>query len=804
MPITKIKVGNLDIDNAIPLVAQVLNMDDYDNKVKSLAKTIHKKTDGNPFYVIMFLRSLYDEKLLQYNVGTMKWTWDDEAVNSKIVTENVASVLVNKMSRLEEETQRMLMVASCLGATFRLSAVLQAMKNISWAEFKCSSSKISVSDTASKAGNSSTSIVSSDLNYLGTDRRGSDCSYASSIGELEEEGLCEVDNEECHFVHDQIQSAAFKLICPDQRDSFRGRIGSILLQSLSPEELDASLFEVVGLLNDASSTVSDKECDDDELARMNLRAGIKALENAAFNAATIYFNAGREALGSRGWEGDHRTMLDLCSHGANACFLAGDFDTMNLLIDEVLSKDIDTKEKFRVSDIKIKSLHSSGNFDECIDVALDFRRQLGLPTLQRKPVSKFKIIWEYYQVRRLLKNKTAADIASLPALNDERYEMGQRMNENLISAVRQIEPTMFPLIMFQGITNSLEYGLDSTSSTVFAVLSMLLCGSFGKPHEGLEMSKAAELILEKPGMRKSAVFTIFLTHGLCYHWASPLQNTIAPLLKGYKLGLESGDTEKACWCLRIRSYHLYFIGRPLDSIQKELQVTVSVLEQIRADDTRMKINIILATVKKLRGIDVVAADNILDSTLASATSTGNVTLSAHLNLVKLEVFVIFQKWRNAIDLVRKAGNVRLFISSTFASVRYTFLEALTYLKAAQSASGWKWEMRQMKKCAHKTIQLIRGWAKKGNVNVVHYLYILEAELAVLNGKEKKANEKFKAAIAASSRNGFLQDRALAHELTSAYLKAQGDQYWCNYHNNCSRACYQEWGCTEKVEQLRTM
>ena len=77
--ITKIKIDNLSVDNVIPLVAEVLGMDEDDNKIKSLAETIHKKTDGNPFFVLMFLRSLYDEKLLQYNFGALKWTWDDEA-----------------------------------------------------------------------------------------------------------------------------------------------------------------------------------------------------------------------------------------------------------------------------------------------------------------------------------------------------------------------------------------------------------------------------------------------------------------------------------------------------------------------------------------------------------------------------------------------------------------------------------------------------------------------------------------------------------------------------------------------------
>jgi len=255
--ITKIRIGNLSVGYAIPLVAEALGMDDDDSKVKSLAKTIHKKTEGNPFFILMFLRSLYDEKLLQYNFGAMKWTWDDDAVNSKIVTQNVASVLVNKMNRLQEETQRMLMVASCLGSNFRKSSVVEVMKNISQAEMR--DSMTSVSSAATTMESSSASLLSSDLANSSTYRYGSDSSYASLIEEFEEEGLCEVDDKECRFMHDQIQSAAFELISPDQRDSFRGKIGSILLQSLSPAELEASLFEVVGLLNCAASNITDDE-----------------------------------------------------------------------------------------------------------------------------------------------------------------------------------------------------------------------------------------------------------------------------------------------------------------------------------------------------------------------------------------------------------------------------------------------------------------------------------------------------------------------------------------------------------------
>ena len=182
--ITKIKIGNLGVDYAVRLVAEALGMDDDDSKVKSLAETIHRKTEGNPFFMLMFLRSLYDEKLLKFNFGVMKWIWDEDAVNSKIVTENVATVLVNKMNRLQEETQRMLMVASCLGAAFRLSAVMEVMKNIPQVEMRGSmrASARSVSGTAA--------LLSSDLANFSTNRDCSDSSYATSIEEFEGEGLC--------------------------------------------------------------------------------------------------------------------------------------------------------------------------------------------------------------------------------------------------------------------------------------------------------------------------------------------------------------------------------------------------------------------------------------------------------------------------------------------------------------------------------------------------------------------------------------------------------------------------------------
>lgn len=70
--ITTIEVGNLPPANVKSLIAEALRMEDDEDSVSSLATTIHRKTEGNPFFVLAFLRSLYDEEFIQFNFGVMR------------------------------------------------------------------------------------------------------------------------------------------------------------------------------------------------------------------------------------------------------------------------------------------------------------------------------------------------------------------------------------------------------------------------------------------------------------------------------------------------------------------------------------------------------------------------------------------------------------------------------------------------------------------------------------------------------------------------------------------------------------
>mmetsp|Transcript_16439 Transcript_16439/g.24984 ORF Transcript_16439/g.24984 Transcript_16439/m.24984 type:complete len:102 (+) Transcript_16439:385-690(+) len=100
------------------------------------------------------------------------------------------------------------------------------------------------------------------------------------------------------------------------------------------------------------------------------------------------------------------------------------------------------------------------------------------------------------------------------------------------------------------------------------------------------------------------------------------------------------------------------------------------------------------------------------------------------------------------------------------------------------------------------MKLLRSWVKKGNGNAVHLLHIVSAELAVLEGKGKRAEDSFKSAVKVAARNGLLQDKALAHRLAGDHYTAQGNTFWANYHKESSQQAYSDWGVKlDVVEEI---
>ena len=251
----------------------------------------------------------------------------------------------------------------------------------------------------------------------------------------------------------------------------------------------------------------------------------------------------------------------------------------------------------------------------------------------------------------------------------------------------------------------------------------------------------------------------------------------------------------------IRNEHLYYIGRPLENLQRESESSIKAMRMINQNHQQMNTQTHLLIIKTLRGDSSENAMTLNDIMKVSA-KIGNQALRAYTYMAMLELEVIFLDWEKATGVLIKAGDLRPSLLGFFAMTRFTFLEGLISVHAANNITISWLKRKQWKRRAAKSIKLIEGWVKKGDVNIVHYLHLLMGEMAQLEGKHKKAESYYKQAINVASRNGFIHDKALLHELASVYFENMGDKYWANYHMACCQQCYWEWGATAKLEQLR--
>ena len=61
-----------------------------------------------------FLKTLYQEKLIQFDRETREWNWDLQIIDNKQTTDNIVELMINKIQKLPEPTQAALKLGACV------------------------------------------------------------------------------------------------------------------------------------------------------------------------------------------------------------------------------------------------------------------------------------------------------------------------------------------------------------------------------------------------------------------------------------------------------------------------------------------------------------------------------------------------------------------------------------------------------------------------------------------------------------------------------------------------------------------
>src|SRR5262249_8173262 len=260
------------------LIADCLHCDP--ERVAPLAQLVHEKTGGNPFFAIQFISSLVEERLLNFDHSWAGWSWDLGRIHAKGYTDNVADLMVGKLSRLPVETQKALQEFACLGNIAEITTL------------------------STLCGNSADEVH-------------------SDLWEAVRLELIVRLEGSYKFVHDRVQEAAYALIPEGERAAAHLRIGRVLASRTAPEELEEKIFEIVNQLDRGAALIDLRE-ERERVAELNLIAGKRAKNSTAYASALNYYVAGRTLLAADSWERRYKLTFALELRQAECEFLTGE------------------------------------------------------------------------------------------------------------------------------------------------------------------------------------------------------------------------------------------------------------------------------------------------------------------------------------------------------------------------------------------------------------------------------------------------------------------------------------------------
>ncbi|MEG4838293.1 AAA family ATPase [Microcoleus sp. B9-D4] len=763
-PISQITLAPLGLNAIAQLIADTLHSDI--STIISLAELVLRKTGGNLFFVNEFLKTLYAENLLSFDLENLSWRWDITHIEAKNITDNVVDLMLGKLKKLPPETQQVLQFAACVGADFDLSTL----------SIICESPSREIFPQLIAAAQSGLIVPTS---------------------QLDEQLLVQ----DYKFLHDRVQQAAYVLIDQAQRQAVHLQIGRNLLEKTGSESLSDGLFEIVDHLNHGLELVTDRS-ERDEIVKLNLLAGQKAKAAIAYGVAKKYLATGRDWLAASSWQINYDLTLELYTETTEVAYLCGDFEQVKYLAAIVLQEAKTVLDIVKVYEVKIQTFMAQSLPLEAINIALQVLQQMGI-SFPETP-SQLDIRLELNTITSLFSEKQIADLLYLSQMTEPNHLAAMRILSSITLAAYIAAPDLMPLLVSKQVNLLIQYGNASVSPFVYANFGLILCGTIGDIESGYQFGQLALGLLSQSNTHSLRARTLFIVNEFINLWKKHIRELLKPLLEGYQSGIETGDLEFASYCAHNYCVDAFVAGKELAEVEREMATYIEAICQIKQETALTGTQIWQQTVLNLMGYSVnpccligKSYNEEIGLPQQEASNNGTSIFIVYFN--KLFLCYLFSKYSQAVENSIIAERYLIQITATPIEPLYYLYDSLARL-ATYSESSTEAQEEILKKVfvAQEKIKL---WAHYAPMNYLHKYNLVQAEKVRVLGQLLEAERFYEQAIQGARENGYIQEEALAYELAAKHYLARGLEKFAQIYMKEAHYCYERWGAVAKVKDL---
>ncbi|MBV1789986.1 AAA family ATPase [Marinobacterium sp. D7] len=766
--VLELQLAPLDLQQVTQLLADTLRCEP--KRCQTLARVCLQKTQGNPFFLSQFLYALHEEGLIGFR--HQRWEWDEQAIQAREMTDNVVSLMVSKIQRLPTATQQVLPLAASIGGSFTLRTLTLVSRLESTA----------VVDALWPAMNEGLILPLDDRYQLAEQNDQISTRY--------------------RFIHDRVQQAAYSLIPEAEREALHLEVGRQLWKSLSAEEIDNRVFEIANHLNQAI-TLIDEPGERIALARLNLSAGVRARESAAFDVAMEYLKKGLELLPVDSWQSQYSLTLQLHSLAAEVANIRGEHQLMDELITAVEGHATTLLDRIRVDEVRIQSQVANNRFSDALSTARGLLQQLGveLPE-QPTPVQN---AWAASRVKWLLKRIPPERIPSLKPMRDAKLLAAMPLLTGMFGIVKFSSSGLRPMLMAKQVELTLTQGLSPYSGLAFAGYGGVLCGQQNEIEQGYRLGLLALELDDQLSATAQHHRTLSLFNSYIRHYREPLALCRDSLLEAHQQALDCGDLEWGAYALAAYIQYAFPLCQNLDQLQPQLEKDTELLSQYGQKQSLQYSLFVLQTMENLRGqsADPTQLNGRFyqeSRDLAELKRENHRTAICLHHFYKALLCYLFGDSDAAMRHSEIGIELRASVSGTFTVAWLRQINALSILALLPSTSILAQPARL--KTVRSTLRFIGKLAHHAPANWLHQRELLHAELLRCKRRYTRAMDLYERAIEHARDQALLLDQALACELAGRFYLEWHKPGIARTYLKDAYHLYAELGAQAKLQQMR--
>ena len=739
------------------LLADSLRCDQ--ERVGPLAELIYAKTRGNPFFAIQLVTALADEALLTFDYDEGRWSWDLERIDAKGYTDNVAELMVGRLSRLPSQTQGALQLFACMGSAVTFEA-LRSVCQVSTEELH------------------------------------------ERLWEAARIGAVVRSEESYRFLHDYVQEAAYSLLPNERRAATHLRIGMRLIECTPAGKLEDVIFEVVNQLN-RGSTCIDSIGERERAAYFNLVAARRAKGSAAFASALQYGRAGIDLLSGDSWERNYELAFSIEHLVAECEVLTGEMAAAEARLQRLALLARDRPDLCSVTRLRLTLYVALDKSDRAVEVFLQWLGREG--TFWSSRPTREDVWREYQRIWSLLGERQIEELANLPPMTDPDVIDTVGVFADMITPAWAYDEHFTSLAICRLVTLSLEHGDWDGAGFAYAWFAAIAGSRFANHDAGVRFGRLSFTLADRRGPTRYQARTYMTLGGLVLPWARHPSSGRELVQRAVDAAYRIGDLTFAAYSWHQLVTIRLAAGDALAEVQIEAERGVDFARSSRFGLLIHICGAQRALIRTLRGST--AAFGALDDAEFSERETERV-MAEDANLALAQFFYWTRKcqarlfcgaYAAALEAALRAQPLLWVSAGMFETAEYHFYSALAHAMTCDGSAPA--ERVQHLAALRSHLRQLETWAAHNAETFESRALVAGAELARLEGRTLAAEDLYEKAIRSAGQHGFLHNEAIANELAARFYERRGLQKISNIYLRDARYCYMRWGASAKVSQL---